>query len=107
MTARLPGCPPWCASKHTGADSAHFANVDLIEHLDDAACLLEINVRVSGSTRTVLLRFTDRYQNTITAGLPQEAAGVLGYFIREFDRRAVRELGHALSESAQMLEEGR
>lgn len=102
---RRPDCPRWCTSPHAKPDSSHFASLDLIEHLDDSDCLIEINVRVKGDEKQVLLLFTDLDGSESHATLTPEAADILGYVGSRFDRRGAREVSQLLSIAAEMLNE--
>ncbi|MBB6351855.1 hypothetical protein FHU36_008438 [Nonomuraea muscovyensis] len=101
---RTAGCPSWCAEPHQEPGRPHFANLDLIEHLDDSDCLVEVNVRQLDGQGVVLVLFTDRDGESTRVEMSQEAAGVVGYILREFDRRGAKEFGHLLFEAAQLLE---
>ncbi|WP_113703809.1 hypothetical protein [Nonomuraea lactucae] len=104
---RTPDCPDWCADRHHEPGRPHFRNLDLIEHLDDSDCMVEVNVWLRDGQGVAEVRFTDRDGTETRVELSQEAAGVVGYILREFDRRGAKEFGALLFEAAHMLEVAR
>lgn len=80
-------------------------NLDLIEHLDNPGCLIEVNVQ-TGEDPHIEAVFTDMDGETSRIRLDRETAGTVGHIIGLFDRRGVREFGQLLSEGAQILAEG-
>ncbi|MFF0862326.1 hypothetical protein ACFYUV_11280 [Nonomuraea sp. NPDC003560] len=90
------------ASSH--ADRPHRRNLDLIEHLDHRACLIEVNVQtvVDPHLQVVL---TDVDGTTSSVRFTAEQAGVIGRIVELFDRRGVREFGQLLAEGARLLNE--
>ncbi|WP_336208214.1 hypothetical protein [Nonomuraea sp. LPB2021202275-12-8] len=80
-------------------------NLDLVEHLDDKDCLVEVNVALYSDDRYVQVMLTDLAGETTTIRLTAEQAGTVGYIIRTFDRRGTREFGDLLSEGAILLRE--
>jgi len=82
-----------------------FVNLDTIVHLDNPACLIEINAVIRDDERHVQINLTDVAGEASTVQLDREQAGVVGYIVGEFDRRGVREFGAALAEGAALLRE--
>lgn len=79
-------------------------NLDLIEHLDNKDCLVEVNVQTDVDPHVQVV-FTDMQGDTYRVHLEREQAGVIGAVIGLFDRRGVREFGQLLVEGAAMLYE--
>lgn len=90
---------------HAEPSSIHFRALDLVEHLDDSDCLLEINISKRGDVKAVELLFTDLDGTVSRATLSPEAASILGYVGSRFDRRGAREVSELLVEATEMLNE--
>lgn len=93
----------WCDGRHTNPEGPHVKNLDLIEHLDNRDCLIEVNARIADGTPIVQVLFTDMDLTDSHFDLTPEAAGLLGYIIRTFDQRGVLEFGNLLYEGFQLL----
>ncbi|WP_214322112.1 hypothetical protein [Nonomuraea sediminis] len=104
-----PACTTysWCRATHRSGSTRHRLNLELIEHLDNRDCLIEINVIADGDTRFVEVLYTHLDGTEYALRLAPEGASVLASLIAAFDRRGIRELGTLLEEGAQMLNEDR
>lgn len=79
-------------------------NIDLVEHLDNSAVLVEINILFG--VRMVQLLYTDQHRRSRQVLLTPTQAALMGVIIRKFDRRGVREIALAMIQGAQELHEG-
>lgn len=108
MTTNLPPANTpcttywWCNTAHPEG-GPHRRNLDLIEHLDNSACLIEVNMLATDEGRFIEVMFTDMDGTDVDLELPPTAAGTLGRIVELFDRRGLREFGHLLAEGAVML----
>ncbi|MFI7618022.1 hypothetical protein ACIBP6_43065 [Nonomuraea terrae] len=73
-------------------------NVDLIVHLDNRDCLIEVNVSL-GDEPHVQVMFTDMDGERTDLQLTRDEAWTVARIIDLFDRRGLREFGQALMES--------
>ncbi|MEU4225776.1 hypothetical protein AB0F17_15900 [Nonomuraea sp. NPDC026600] len=95
----------WCSAAHLHPDGPHHTNLDLIEHLDHSHCLVELDVRIHGQDKAVVVKLTDLDRQDTTIALSAEQASVIGYIIRTFDRRGIREIAELLDEGSVLLNE--
>jgi hypothetical protein len=84
----------------------HRRNIDLIEHLNDRQCLVEINIVGAPYTGRVQVMLTDRAHKDHQVQLTVHEAWVIGEIIHQFDRRGLREFGYALKEGAELISRG-
>jgi hypothetical protein len=80
-------------------------NIDLIEHLNDRECLVEINVAKASYSRqrAVQVMLTDLRHEDHNIELTPQQAWIIGHIIHLFDRRGLREFGYALKEGAETI----
>lgn len=118
MTTNLPPAKctryEWCTSGHERPDHDHHANLDLIEHLDDANLVVEVNLHAPADDSTppvVRVMFTGDDGITAYLDLPGYPAGSIAHIISYFegpglfDRRGLREFAELLAEGAHALSE--
>lgn len=79
-------------------DRPRRRNLDLIEHLDNPDCLIEVNVQ-TGVDPHVQVLFTDMDGTAGDLRFDKDEAYALSRIIALFDRRGLRELGLTLAEA--------
>ncbi|MFI9846519.1 hypothetical protein ACIHFD_56520 [Nonomuraea sp. NPDC051941] len=72
-------------------------NLDLIEHLDDSGCLIEVNLQLGGDAHVEVM-YTDLQGETHTGKFTADQAWIVADIIMQFDRRGVREFAQLLVE---------
>lgn len=98
----------WCRSKHARPGEPHIHYFDLVEHLDDSNCMVEVSAKDYGPGQRVVevvLTDNDPEHTEYVIPLQPDVAGALARIIELFDRRGLREIGQLLAEGAVMLAE--
>jgi hypothetical protein len=80
-------------------------DADLIEHLTNRNCLIEVSAHLGDDDPHVRVVYDDLDGDTHEQRFTDEQAGMLSDIMRVFDWRGLREFGHALTVAAQALHE--